>query len=483
MTITDIVFIMVFLPVVLVLYHISNENIKKYIIGLASIVFYACGSAGYVLLLLASITINYFLAKIVMSVKEKKKNLALTLMWVSILYNVAVLILYKYCYMWIFKQEEVTSWLLPLGISYFTFKSISFVVDVYLEKIEKINAIDVLVYLSFFAQITQGPLSRYDELRTTFSIKTDEGKQMFMNGLIRFSIGFSKKILVANLLGNVTREVFAMDTTQRSSMIAWLGAICYALQLYYDFSGYSDMAIGMTNMFGLSCTENFNYPFAANSFADFWRRWHISLGTWFRDYVMYPIMRLKTFRNLSKNLKKKMGKKAAKLIPTIMAMFVVWLLTGLWHGITANFIFWGLSYFAMISFEDICNIPKCFKSIIGKLGYQVWVLFITILDFVIFNSTGLKSGLQYIRDMFFRGQIYLADARAIFWMKELGGVIVLAIVFAFPVIPKVTSLIEKNKVCYCVVRGAYIVVCLALFVVAISLVVAGQNNPFVYANF
>ena len=285
-------------------------------------------------------------------------------------------------------------------------------------------------------------------------------------GCYRFITGFNKKILLANTLSNITSETFAVGA-RMSTAYAWLGAVCYSLQLYFDFSGYSDMAIGVGMMLGYRCPENFRYPYMTESVSQFWRRWHITLGAWFRDYVYIPLG----------------GSRAKKRSRCCMNLFVVWALTGLWHGASWNFLFWGLGYFLAIWFEKLTGWPERFRSKAGKHLYRVAALLFINFQWVIFRAEGLRAGLRYVRSMLYCAADPLADARALFLLKDYLAFILAAIMLCFPIVPW----LEKRLARWRASRAAWeVAVVLAngfLLVWAVSFVVAGRNNPFAYANF
>lgn len=289
----------------------------------------------------------------------------------------------------------------------------------------------------------------------------------FLRGVNRFIIGFSKKVLLANVLANITQETFAASGSSMSVSYAWLGSVCYTLQLFFDFSGYSDMAIGISQMFGYNCPENFCYPYITTSVSGFWRRWHITLGAWFRDYIYIPLggSRVKSKGRLLFNL------------------LVVWILTGLWYGASWNFVIWGLAYFIVIAFEKISGWPSKLKYNISKWIYRICVLLFINFQWVIFRADGFRAGLKYIYHMFFSPPNSLADARALFLLKDNFVFIVAAVIFCFPVIPCLEKTFRNGKILHAVFHVGTAIVCAFLFIWAISFVVSGQNNPFLYANF
>lgn len=456
-----------FLPLALAFYYIAKEQYRVYILLAVSLIFYACGSYEYFCLLLFSVAVDIILGWGI-AVLQDHKNWKRLLLFVGVLYNVAILGYYKYTdfalltYSRLIHTEPILKNLvLPMGLSFFTFKAISYLADIYTGKIAvKRNPAYAAVYLSFFAQIQSGPLSRYNDM-------WEKSFSQFSEGVYRFLIGFNKKILISNVLAAVTTETFAASPDQLSKSLAWLGSICYSLQLFFDFSGYSDMAIGIGMMFGYRCPENFYYPYMTESIAKFWRRWHISLGAWFRDYVYIPLggSRVKSKGRLYFNL------------------FAVWILTGIWHGASWNFVFWGLGYFLLIAFEKTTGWPEKFKSKIVKLLYRIAVLLIINFQWVIFRAEGIRAGLIYIKCMLFGSDNFLADRRALFLMKENWVFLLAGILLCFPFVPWLENKFEKNKISSIAWKLASTFTVAAMFLWALSFVVSGQNNPFAYANF
>ncbi len=470
MDFTDLIFLFIFLPVSFAIYYLaSGEKLRQWILLMLSMVFYACGSSDYFFLLLFTLFINITLGFFIEKSNQSHKNLAAFLLILGISMNVGVLGYYKYADFslktlnsLLSTQFEMKNLLLPLGISFYTFKAISYLIDVYEKRVEKNSVVVVALYLSFFGQITSGPITRYAAFEKD---RDGEIYHQFGTGVNRFLIGFIKKILLANVLSNITTEIFD-NTYSLSTSLAWLGAICYSLQLYYDFSGYSDMAIGISGMFGYRCSENFNYPYTTSSVTEFWRKWHITLGAWFRDYIYIPLGgsregKIKLYRN----------------------MLIVWLITGLWHGANWNFIVWGLGYFILIACEKALGIPKCWKHKGIKNAYRVFVLAMVNFEWVMFRCKNVTEGFEYIKSMVVPINDEIASARARFLLQDYAVFIVCAILFAMPIVPKIEEYCKKNKMTEIMYHLMYSVVLIILFTLALSLVISGQSNPFLYGNF
>ena len=473
MAITSIMFLFLFLPVSLSIYHISNNKVKEYVLLFISLIFYSFGSLDFLVIFIISIIITVFLGRRINEVDNKKCRTALLI--IGVVCNSSLLIYYKYTNFMIKTIDNVFGLsietkriLLPVGISFFTFKAISYLADVYRKKVVlDENPIHDALYLSVFTQIQSGPLSRYDGFVNFGISDSNEKTVLFQEGIYRFIIGFNKKILLANVLNNITSEVFSAPMENFSVSYAWLGSICYSLQLFFDFSGYSDMAIGLSEMFGYRCIENFDYPYTTESVSRFWRRWHISLSLWFRDYIYIPLG----------------GAKNKNKVRVYFNLFVVWFLTGVWHGTSWNFIVWGLGYFVVISIEKLLNIPNRFKSVISKGVYRLFTLLFINIQWILFRANSIKHGLRIIKRLFICESNKLADSRSLFLFKEYMVFILFAILLCFPIIKIIESKLEKNRIVYNMFQIVYAIILIALFVISLSFVVSGQNNPFAYANF
>lgn len=471
MSITSILFIFVFLPCALIVYYIVPDKIKDFILLGLSLMFYALGSFLYVAMFACSIVITVIIGRLINAAKSA--SLRKMLLAAGVLINSGLLIYYKYTDFAIVTWGNITSTevqtkniLLPLGISFFTFKAISYLADSYTGKaVLAKNPIHDALYLSFFAQIQSGPLTRYSDMNVS------EGRvfnaRMISHGVYRFLIGFSKKVLIANILSIITAEIFGAPVESMSTGYAWLGSICYSLQIFFDFAGYSDMAIGLSEMFGYKCMENFNYPYMTENVTRFWRRWHISLSEWFRDYVYIPLG----------------GSRNANKWKVYINLLAVWALTGIWHGAAWKFVAWGLGYFVVIAFEKLINIPGRLKNSLAKIIYRIATLLFINFQWVVFNAQDLSHGLRFIRVMVFGAKNELADLRAAFLIRDYAAFLIVAIILCFPVVPKIEDRLKNNKVMYIIFETVAVVITALAFIWAVSYVVAGQNNPFAYANF
>ena len=470
MQFTGTLFLFLFLPLALLIYGIARDGAKEYVLFGLSMIFYAAGCLDYFLLFIVLSFAVVIIGRTMASCRNTAARRVLLIL--GIVLNVSALGYYKYSG---FAVRTMNSLLgraaavpeiaLPLGISFFTFKAISYLADIYTGKAElDENPLHDALYLSFFAQIQAGPLTRYQSMKSVSA--GGERRALFNDGVFRFMIGFNKKVLIADTLALVTNEVFSAPFSDFSSLYGWLGSICYSLQLFFDFAGYSDMAIGLSEMFGYRCMENFNFPYMTESVSRFWRRWHISLSQWFRDYIYIP-----------------MGGSRVKGMRVYFNLFAVWLLTGIWHGANWNFIVWGLGYFVLISFERAAGIPDRFRSKPAKVIYRIFTLLFINCEWVLFRAEDLKSGAAFLKQMFVFHTDPLKDARAAFLFKDNFFIIAAALLLCFPVVRVIDEKLKERKK----LRQIYeltvgILTCL-FFAAALSFVVSGQNNPFAYANF
>lgn len=465
------IFIFGFLPISLMLYYACGNKYKDIVLLVLSILFYILCSLHYiyVLFFLGMTVATVVLGRKISSADEKNKKKSLYI--IGVFLNASALIFFKYANILVSTIGTITSKdiylrkiLLPVGISFYTFKAISYLMDVYTGKITlEGSSVRDLLYLTFFPQIQSGPITRYGEMKRV----QDGGVDFFSSGVYRFICGFCKKIIIADSLANISSEVFGSRLDEASMLYVWLGAVAYSLQLFYDFSGYSDMAIGLSAMFGYKCKENFVYPYMTESVTRFWRRWHISLSEWFRDYVYIPLG----------------GSKSSKRYKVYVNLLIVWLLTGIWHGATLNFIVWGLGYFILISFERITQLPNKIQNKAGKVLYRLFTLLFINFEWVIFNSSDLLSGFKYIKHMITYTSNGFTDSRALLLISNYKVFLIIAVILCFPIVPFLDNYTkEKNKLSLIYNLSKMLVLGVS-FLLAISFVIMGNNNPFAYANF
>lgn len=453
-------FLFFFLPVVFIVYYIIPRLKYKNILALAaSLLFYAFGEPKAVWIMLLSILINYICGRL-MGGRHKKAVLAL-----CCTVNIGLLFVFKYLS---FAAELVTgensfSIHLPVGISFFTFQAMSYVIDCYRDSslIQK-DLPKLALYISFFPQLAAGPIVRYHDIAAQIDGRTHTAEKAAA-GIRRFCFGLGKKMLIANTMAAAADHVFSADASSLSAFAALTGAVCYALQIYFDFSGYSDMAVGLGKMFGFDFAENFRYPFAASSMTDFWHRWHISVSSWFKEYVYIPLG----------------GNRKGKL-RTYVNKWIVFICTGIWHGANLTFLVWGILHGLCLTAEGL--IPKA-KNKASAFAGRILTIMIIILTFVIFRADTLSQGFCIIGRMFAPdGDPYVTSELLSMFTPLFLFTLAAALILSFPVVPTVGAKAEKTlprPVCdilsYILAGGIYILSVLAL----------SENgyNPFIYFRF
>ena len=458
------VFIFLFLPCVLFLYYTMLRKTRlgqNVLLTFASLFFYAWGEPLFVLVMLGSIFGNWAFALWVDRVREKKRR-ARAVLSLMLCMNLGVMFIFKYLTFVlqnlgnVFGGIPVPNILLPIGISFFTFQAISYVVDVYRRhgEVQK-NPLNVALYIAFFPQLIAGPIVRYETVAEQIKHRTETFDD-FSAGCCRFIVGLGKKMILANNLAVVADRAFAAEAP--SVAFAWLGALAYTFQIFYDFSGYSDMAIGLGKMFGFHFLENFDYPYVSKSISEFWRRWHISLGSWFRDYVYFPLggSRVDTKLRLGFNL------------------FVVWFLTGVWHGANWTFVLWGLMYFVLIAAEKLTG----FEKRLGPFGHA-YTLFFVIAGWVLFRANSIGAAWIYLTNMAGLGGNALIDNAAVLYFMENRFYFLFAIMFSIPIAKGINRKWGNTRL----LSAVYPVAVFILFLVSTSFIVKGAYNPFIYFNF
>jgi D-alanyl-lipoteichoic acid acyltransferase DltB (MBOAT superfamily) len=473
------IFIFAFLPIVLIIYYIINPKFRNIFLLIASLIFYAWGEPKFVFIMIMSIIANYLFALLIHYVKNRTKKKIYVRLSIAfmLIFNLTIMFIFKYLNFTLSNINNVfgnilpqSNIILPIGISFFTFQAISYVMDVYRGngEVQK-NPLNVGLYISLFPQLIAGPIVRYETVAKEIGTRKETFSE-FSEGVQRFIIGLCKKIIIANNMAIIADKTFSTKAFGELSVsFAWLGALAYTFQIFFDFSGYSDMAIGLGKMFGFHFLENFNYPYISKSVSDFWRRWHISLSTWFRDYVYIPLggSRVNSKPKLVRNL------------------FVVWILTGVWHGANWTFIVWGLMYFVLLAIEKLSGYPNKFKSPVAKGIYQLFTLLCIIGGWVIFRAPDLKYAIKYGMSMFGLNGNPFSDSQATFYFNEYLVLLLAALLFSFPVVRWIKQKLKNkfgenmlHKLEYSVP-----VVYMALFILAISYLILGAHNPFIYFNF
>lgn len=465
MLFSGIPFLYYFLPVVLILYFIAPKKLKNTVLLLSSLVFYGWGEPKYVILMVASIIIGYVSGLLIEAKNNKKAKKVI--LFISVFINLGFLAYFKYADFFIENFNAATGLgvpllriALPIGISFYTFQILSYSIDVYRGTPAQRNIINLAAYITMFPQLIAGPIVRYTDISAELTERkhTLEG---FVAGMRRFILGLSKKVLVANILGELCDTFRASD--DKAVLYYWLYAVAFALHVYFDFSGYSDMAIGLGKIFGFKLCENFNYPFIAKSATEFWRRWHMSLGTWFRDYVYIP-----------------MGGNRVSLPRWFFNIFTVWMLTGFWHGAAWTFIIWGLYFAIFLCIEKLFLLKLLEKT---KVLNRIYILLIITTSFVIFNATDMGEAFRYIKCMFGFGNVSLVSAEYLYYLKSYAVPMVIALVGATPVVKNAVKKLLENKPIKAVMNVAEPVVLVTLLVVVTAFLVDGSFNPFLYFRF
>lgn len=446
-------FLFAFLPCVAIVYYLlRSRTARNVFLTFVSLFFYAWGEPWFVLVMLLSIAINWFIALRIGAGEHKKAWLV-----VGLVCDLGLLAVFKYLGFlmenvnWIFRLSlPVPQIVLPIGISFFTFQAISYIIDVYRGdgRVQK-NLMNVCLYISFFPQLIAGPIVRYqtfDDQITTRRETLDD----FCEGVRRFIVGLAKKVLLANNLAALADTAFAMKTTELSLVGTWLAAASYMLQLYFDFSGYSDMAIGLARMFGFHLLENFNLPFIARSIAGFWKRWHISLTSWFRDYLYFSL-----------------GGSRVSKGRLLFNMGVVWVLTGFWHGAQWTYLAWGFLFFVLQAFERFSGAGKWLEK--HRIGH-LYVFLVVMIASVVSRADSIPHALDLYRSMFGLDGSAIFDDTARMFLREYGVFLAAGVLCCLPVPKRIPD----------AVRGVGLAV--AGFV-AITYVVMGSYNPFIYFNF
>ncbi len=468
MLFSSIPFLYYFLPVVLLLYFAVPFKLKNLVLLLASLFFYGWGEPRYVIIMAIAITAGYVLGRLIEV--SRGRGLSKVFLIISVVASVCMLGYFKYTDFFITNINTVTGLSLPLlrialpiGISFYLFQILSYTVDVYRGTVPaQKSIINFGAYVSSFPQLIAGPIVRYSDIALQLEHRTHTFEKCAY-GIRRFMIGLSKKILLANALGELCDIFRASD--DKSVLFYWLYAVSFTLHIYFDFSGYSDMAIGLGKIFGFDFVENFNYPYISKSVTEFWRRWHISLGSWFRDYVYIPL-----------------GGNRVPKPRWLLNILIVWMLTGFWHGASWNFIFWGLLYAAFLIIEKLW-----LGKYLDKAGLfrHIYVMLIVILGFVLFNATDISEAVHYIGAMFGLTATPFTSMEFMYYARSYGFIILLAIIGSTP-LPKLTIQklrdIADNKISIVLDILEVLVMACLLFLVTAYLV-DGSFNPFLYFRF
>ena len=463
MLFTSISFLYYFLPIVIVAYFLVQKKLKNLVLFIASMLFYFYGEPKYIILMITEILIAYIGAILINRYKSK------TLLVIVVTIHICLLAIFKYTDFFIENLNNIFNLklsllriALPIGISFYTFQIISYEIDVFKEKVKvQTNLLKLATYVSLFPQLIAGPIVRYETIDKELSNRTHSFEN-FAYGARRFTIGLAKKVLIANMLGELCNSFSA--TNEKSVLFYWMFGISYMLQVYFDFSAYSDMAIGLGRIFGFHFLENFNYPYISKSITEFWRRWHISLGSWFRDYVYIPLG----------------GSRSGKKI-LIRNLLIVWTLTGIWHGASWNFIIWGLMFGIILIIEKLFLTKHLEK--LPSILKRTYVLIIVMISFIIFNASTLKEAFTNIIGLFGLNGECFVNSYTLYYLKNYLIIIIAGIIGATPILKELIQSLRKksriNKIIN-IIEPVYMVV---LILIVTSYLIDNSYNPFLYFRF
>ena len=465
MLFSSIPFLYYFLPLVLAVYFLTPARFRNAVLLLASLIFYAWGEPKYVLLMLASILSGYGFG--LLQERYRGQKGAKLVCGLSVAVSLSFLLYFKYADFFLENFNAATGLgvpllriALPIGISFYTFQIISYTVDVYRGEPAQKNLIHLAAYVAMFPQLIAGPIVRYSDIAQQLEHRS-HSTALAAEGVRRFLIGLGKKILIANQLGELCSVFRASD--EKSVLFYWLYAVAFALHIYFDFSGYSDMAIGLGKVFGFHFLENFNYPYISASITEFWRRWHISLGTWFRDYVYIPL-----------------GGNRVGRARQLLNILVVWMLTGFWHGAAWNFVVWGLMFAVLLIMEKLWLLKPLSKC---RPLAHLYVVFFVVISFVIFNAENMGQALSDIGGLFGAGGIPLVSAEAVYCLRSFALVLILAVLGATPLLRNGLVRLSQYPTTGKVLNALEPFTLFILLLVMTGYLVDGSFNPFLYFRF
>lgn len=465
MLFSSIPFLYYFLPLVLAVYFLTPARFRNAVLLLASLIFYAWGEPKYVLLMLASILSGYGFG--LLQERYRGQKGAKLFCGLSVAVSLSFLLYFKYADFFLENFNAATGLgvpllriALPIGISFYTFQIISYTVDVYRGEPAQKNLIHLAAYVAMFPQLIAGPIVRYSDIAQQLEHRS-HSTALAAGGVRRFLIGLGKKILIANQLGELCSVFRASD--EKSVLFYWLYAVAFALHIYFDFSGYSDMAIGLGKVFGFHFLENFNYPYISASITEFWRRWHISLGTWFRDYVYIPL-----------------GGNRVGRARQLLNILVVWMLTGFWHGAAWNFVVWGLMFAVLLIMEKLWLLKPLSKC---RPLAHLYVVFFVVISFVIFNAENMGQALSDIGGLFGAGGIPLVSAEAVYCLRSFALVLILAVLGATPLLRNGLVRLSQYPTAGKILNALEPFTLFVLLLVMTGYLVDGSFNPFLYFRF
>ena len=466
MIFSSIPFLFYFLPAVLLLYFAVPRRFKNAALLLTSLVFYAWGEPRYLVFMIAAILQGYFFGILIEKFRGKKA--AKLFVALSVIVSLGLLAYCKYADFFIENFNALTGLsvpllkiALPIGISFYTFQILSYTVDVYRGDVPaQKNLINLAAYVAMFPQLIAGPIVRYSDIAKQLESRSTTLSDC-AEGARRFVFGLAKKVLVANVLGELVEQF--KNTDEKSVLFVWVYAIAYTLHIYFDFSGYSDMAIGLGRIFGFTFPENFNYPYISASVTEFWRRWHISLGSWFRDYLYIPL-----------------GGNRVPKWRFLLNILIVWMATGFWHGAAWNFILWGLMFAVLLMIEKLWLLEKLPK--IAPLNH-IYVLLMVVISFVIFDASSVSGAFSVIGSMFGAGGLPLYNSDSLYYLSGYAVVLIIAAVGATPLPKLIVQKLAKSKAGELTLGIAEPVCLIVLLATATAFLVDGSFNPFLYFRF
>ena len=468
MVFSSILFLFVYLPVVLAVYYIVPARYRNLWLFIVNLVFYGWGEPVYILLMVFSIALNYAAGLLIARYRLTDDKKARAVLTVNTVVNLALLIFFKYFDLLAATLSRIPGisipalgLTLPIGISFYTFQTMSYPIDVYRgDTEEQKNFIRFGTFVALFPQLIAGPIVRYSDIAVQLKTREHSVSEA-ASGARRFILGLAKKILLANLLGELVSSFRA--SADLSVLYYWLGAIAFTLQIYYDFSGYSDMAIGLGRIFGFRFPENFRYPYLSGSITEFWRRWHISLGSWFRDYLYIPL-----------------GGNRKGSARQLLNILLVWLATGLWHGAAWDFVLWGLLYAILLTAEKLFLLRGLQK--LHVLNHVYVLLFVT-LGFVLFDASSVQDAAQSIRAMFGGGGLPLVSAESLYELRSCTVLLLLAVAGATPLAKSLCAAVQRSRAGKTALAVLEPVGLTALLAVCTAFLVDGSFNPFLYFRF
>lgn len=458
MVFSSILFIFRFLPIAMMLYFLTPNKFKNLTLLIISLIFYSWGEPKYFLIMLASIFVDYFVSRGIDNNRNNKKR-RIILLFISIIFNLGMLFFFKYFNFFIkninnifglsLKYVKIT---LPLGISFYTFQTMSYTIDVFLGKVKaEKNIINFGAFVCLFPQLIAGPIVKYTDINIELKERKVNIKQI-QDGIELFILGLGSKVLIANNIGAFWTEIEGKGFSNIGTIIAWLSVLAFALQIYFDFSGYSLMAIGLGKMLGFNFPKNFNYPYISKNISEFWRRWHITLGAWFKEYVYIPL-----------------GGNRVGRLRLYINLFIVWFLTGFWHGASYNFILWGLYFFVLISMEKAFLLRVLKKSNILSHLYSI---FFILLGWAIFAVVDLGELKVLLKEMFTISK----NNHWIYYLRNYGITFIIAIVFSTTIVKNIYNKFVKSDILNTVIL-------ITIFLISIAYLVDATYNPFLYFRF